>query len=360
MLVGLERWSDAAEAVRVAQTHDPANANLANILPTLESLAKTGEAERWKDQRASQLAWHLQSVGASGALAALSTKIDLRPAEKKKIVAKRLLEWLGPDAAARVNDLDGGNIYVNLNGLKPDTLEPLRGLPINELLAGAVTAEEGRIASLEPLRGMKLQRLDAYNCPVTDLSPLQGMPLQVLSIFRTKVSDLSPLRGMRLESFNGFDIPATDYSVLRGMPLRIARFGGTFSDLSVLADAPLEELAILRGSPVSDLSVLRGKPLRRVEISTKTVTDISPLRGAPITELVMIWTPVKDLSPIMGMPKLERLCVRYLDDDGLEPFGVLRQHPSLKFISWKTLVPQYRPIAEFWKEYDAKKSAERK
>ena len=54
--------------------------------------------------------------------------------------------------------------------------------------------------------------------------------------------------------------------------------------------------------------------------------------------------------PLLQLPKLEKLRV----PDGAKKLDPLRQHPTLKFIANGDA--PYRPVAEFWKEYDAQQA----
>jgi len=207
---------------------------------------------------------------------------------------------------------------------------------------------------------MPLIWIEIQTSKISDLSPLRGMPLEWLTMNSTPVSDLSPLRGAPLQKFicsgagtrsGGREL--VDFSPLKGAPLKVVemRFTGA-ANLDFLADAPIEELDISE-TKVADLSPLRGKPLKRLFIWNTKVSDLSPLRGAPI-EALDIGDQIKDLTQLLDFPKLEKLRVSKLGKL-LEP---LRNHPSLKFIGYD---PQlYRPVAEFWAEYDADQATGKK
>ena len=55
VLLALERWDDAAAALRLARQHDPAGAKLASILPAVEKLAAAADTERWKSDAAREV-----------------------------------------------------------------------------------------------------------------------------------------------------------------------------------------------------------------------------------------------------------------------------------------------------------------
>ncbi|MEO6752767.1 MAG: FHA domain-containing serine/threonine-protein kinase, partial [Chthoniobacteraceae bacterium] len=192
VLLGLERWSEAAAALRLARQHDPSAANLDSILPTVEEFAAAPEPERWVPKRMERLIQHLQNVRASGELAALSGKLRLGAEQKRKLVVARLKEWLGSDPNQsnwRVDVTATGLISVTITNPALDMLEPLHGMPIDELKTSPTS-----ITSLEPLRGMHLSLLNTHGAHVSDLSPLKGMPLRELDMAHALGTELSPLR----------------------------------------------------------------------------------------------------------------------------------------------------------------------
>jgi serine/threonine protein kinase len=83
VLLGMERWSDAAEALRLAHQRDPARASLASVLPSVEAMgAALSDAERWSGEPAREVFHHLQTVGASGPALAFSAKLGVDPHQK--------------------------------------------------------------------------------------------------------------------------------------------------------------------------------------------------------------------------------------------------------------------------------------
>ena len=351
LLIGMNRLADAAVAIRFAQQKDPTHAELAAILPTIEELATLPPAQPWPAGYARQLLEHLTKVGTRGETIGLSAKLKLSGKDNLILVRERVDQWLGK-GIAYVTIENNGLLKVDLKRPPIDNLEPLRGLPLDIL-----TMDTTNVTSLEPLRGMRLQEIAIVNTPVSDLSPLNGMPLRVLTMNGTKARDLSPLRGAPLEKFSCLGVGIVDFSPLRGAPLRVVSTNGnSVGDLSFLADSPVEDLDV-GSSNVTDLSVLRGKPLKRLKLeNNKSMIDLSPLRGALIEELPIHGNlNFKDLTPLLQLPKLERLRIDKLGKI-LEP---LRSHPSLKYIAYGEAAP-YRPVAEFWAEYDAQQAAGKK
>jgi serine/threonine protein kinase len=358
VLLALGRWSEAADALRLARQHDPAGAQLASILPAVEKVAAAPEVERWKSEAAREVFAHLQKVGATGELTALSRRLQLGAKERFNLVRQRLDAWLGKGTDGKSK----GGVSITREGLisvggipkEVESLEPLRGLPIDILSVGTFGG-----SSLEPLRGMRLQTLDLNNNKtITDLSPLRGMPLRVLKAVWSNIGDLSPLAGAPLEELWAEHADnIIDLSPLKGAPLRIVIVSfSKASDLRSLADAPLEELDI-GGTPIRDLSILRGKPLRvLIAGGRKAATDLSPLRGLPIVRL-LIGSSDKggiDVAPMLGLPNLETLQLT----SEARNLAFLRHHPTLKFIARQG--EGLKPVAEFWADYDAQQTVEKK
>ncbi len=107
-----------------------------------------------------------------------------------------------------------------------------------------------------------------------------------------------------------------------------ARRRGTLSDISALAELPIEELdvswtavedlrplartplKILRAANtrVRDLAPLALRPLEELDVSFTEVTDVAPLRDRPLITLRLNDTKVRDLSPLRGLPLVTVTC----------------------------------------------------
>ena len=367
ILLGKEDYAGAATAIRTAQAKDGAHPEWAKILPAVEQLATVEESQRWTPERAQIIYDHLMKVGASGELVALSAKMRLAAKQNSKLVRVRLDEWLGKDVG-HVQVRGDGLIEVHNLPRSIKSLGYLQGLPI-----GGLSIEDSAVTDLEPLRDMRLTWIDIRHTDVDSLEPLKGMPLKgYIGWGYPKITDFSPLKDMPLKEFYSLGSVLHDLSFLAGAPLEklqveVSRFPSIeplrgkplkeliirncdAASLDALANAPLEILAI--GGSFTDISALRGKPLRELDLGGK-VSDISALRGAPIKSL-KISHPLSDCRQLLDLPKLETLEV-HRDQTGLE---VLKQHPTLRFIRQGQQSPI--PVAEFWKEYDARKAAGQK
>lgn len=192
---------------------------------------------------------------------------------------------------------------------------------------------------------------------ITDLFPLAGMPLTYFSFNHTLVSDLTPLIGMRLTTIGINDTQVRDISPLRDMPLKAIDAGGlkSLTDISALRNAPLTFVRI-EGSGISDISPLAGKQLDELRVGACAVTDFSILRGMPVKEAALNTFPNANppdlVEIVMTLTKLETLYI----EPTVRDFEKLRTHPTLKRLG-RFEYTGVRPVAEFWKTYDAKKAA---
>jgi serine/threonine protein kinase len=391
ILLGQQRWTDATTAIRLAHDRDPAPNDVASLLQAVEQLAAAhSDAERWQSEAARAVFRQLNAVGATGPVFAFTSKLKVKTEERFKLVEQRVRGAFGKEGVSI--QAQNGLVLAKMTNLPIRSLEPLRGLPIDEIIFMGTL-----IDSLEPLRGMRLSKLEIDKASIADLEPLRGMPLQVLVISTTHVRNIAPLAGMPLRKLNLSDLKGLDLSVLRGMPLAELDLGNTdtidltpprglrliklglagnyhLMDLSLLAGVRLEYLD-LSGAAVRDISVIRGMPLGFLSLGTTRVTDLAPLQGMPLESLNLKQAhelndlsplrglPIKDLSigdnpklrdfsPILDLPQLRQLEM----GDFPEQLLPLRQHPSLQLIRADAYPGErnasFRTPADFWKTYD--------
>jgi len=184
--------------------------------------------------------------------------------------------------------------------------------------------------------------------------------LAVLSLMNVKVADLSPLRGLRLRDIGLWGNRATDLSPLSGMPLEAVFVGSAQTQMDGLRGAPLRRF-VAQGSGFTDLQFLAGAPLEVVHITDGPLSDLRPLAGSPVRELLLRGLPnVRSLAALLEARSLEKLSLFNIK----APIEPLRQHPSLKFIrvgggpdNYVTDRLPFKPVAEFWAEYDAQQAA---
>lgn len=154
----------------------------------------------------------------------------------------------------------------------------------------------GRLESLRPLQGLRLQQLRAGWTRVHDLTPLAGMPLRVLRIGGTRVENLAPLRGLPLEELDIWSTSVSDLGPLRELPrLKTLGLSGVLAtDLTPLADIPLVRLSC-RNLDTKDWSPLGKLPLQSLEIDLQTadqravllgIKSLETINGAPVEEVL--------------------------------------------------------------------------
>jgi serine/threonine protein kinase len=355
-LIALGRFSEAASALRTAGERDPANAGqLGTILPQIKKIASIpDEAGRFAPDVLTPVFEFLQSHGASGEAGALIEHLQLSN-KQRFAIAKERLKALGGSVAG-VTQLPSGLIKLNFSVAKLNSLEQVRGIPFDMVLA-----DNANIESLEPLRGLRLSKLYLRNNRISDLSPLRGMALMELDLSLTSgsstLNDLSPLAGMPLRILRISKASAVgDVAPLHGMPLEeLSLYGISATDLGPLEGLPLRQLDI-GGTAVRDLRPLAGMPLDILVLSSMgSLTDLSPLAGLPLRQLnIRVCFKLKDLTPLLSIPTLERLETD-VPPDVLAP---LRQHPKLAFINYQS--KRYRPAAEVWAELDVQQAAGKK
>ena len=355
LFIGMDRLPEAATALRLAQQKDPAHAELAAILPTVVELSLLPHGADWPTATGRKLRDHLVKMGADGEITAVSSKLQLDAKEKASLARKRLDGWLGKDQG-KVSIEPSGNLRVDLSAFPIATLERLAGLLIDELLIGTDDVQKS-ISDLKPLSKMHLIRLDLQNTEIANLNPLHGMLLRSLNIGHTKVTNLEPLRGAPLEKITLDGLKGVDLSVLRGRTLQSVSLHDTDTkDLVFLADAPVRRLQA-NNARISSLSPLQVKQLEYLELANNDLSELSSLMGAPIIDLHIQGNQrLKNLTPLLDLTKLEGLRVSKKLGKLLEP---LHHHPSLKLIAYDG-EPSYRPVKEFWADYDAEQAAGKK
>lgn len=382
-LVAMDRFAEAAKAVKVAAARDSDHRSLAAILPTLEALTKTGPGALPESQ-ITPLFKFLESAGARGEALSLTRHLRLTSEQRFAMVTKRLSD-LGVSTDGAAVSLEGF-ITLNSNRSQITSLEHIRGLPVDAFymdgrrdwdllpLRGMklvmLRAKNSGARDLAPLRGMALTSLDIEGTEVSDLSPLVSMPLRIIDLSRTRVVDLTPLRGMPLEDLHVGNTPLANLEGLEKMPLlrldiastritslqplRGMRFlqelyanNNAIVDLAGLEGLPLRSLHLM-GSRVQDLTPLQKMPLETLNVSRAPIHDLSPLIGLPLRQLnVQACRQLTDFRPLLKISTLERLAT-----NGTGPqLAPLRQHPRLSHIDYKD--QGYRPVAEIWAKLDA-------
>ena len=218
-----------------------------------------------------------------------------------------------------------------------------------------ITVDLSKVAQpdLKKLHGIDVSGLVLDDSKITDVVGLKGLSLQTLSLGHTLVRDLTPLQGMPLRILGLEGTPVENLLPLHDLPLEVLRLAGCHNvkDILPLAGMKLEQLTLNLCHLVKDLSPLRGMPLQTLVLSHTSITDLSPLTESPIRELNLDGcSSLTNLHPLMTIATLESVIIPQQCKD----IEFLRQHPSIKRLSYKKLT---QTAEDFWKEYDAKKSA---
>lgn len=268
----------------------------------------------------------------------------LRVARQRHALAEQLPAWneslrkAWPDTGVKLQMVNDG-LSLNLNEIRVETLEPLRGLPLNILYCahGGITSLEplrgmpltalnctgNPVRSLEPLRGMPLATLLCEDCPITDLEPLAGMALTMLQVGLSEVADLEPLRGMPLHFLHCWSSRIESLEPLRGMSLDTLNCAGNrIAGLEALQGMPLTNLHC-GGNRIRYLEPLKGMPLRVLICSDNEIEDLSPLAGLPVTTLGCHSNRIGDLGPLKDAPLATLMC----GDNRLRNLGPFTRRP---------------------------------
>jgi len=376
VLLAQEKFTASADAIRVAQKKDPKRAAFGNILPHVEKMAAaTTEAERFDTGLITTVFNHLRAIGASGESAFFTRYLQLSTDQRMNLVRPRIEAWLKDGGT--VTKTATGFLEVHIRPGSTSTLDGLRGLNFDVLDAGNC-----KLTTIEPLRNMHLAKIVMTGNPISDLSPVAGMQLFELNINGTTVSDLAPITGAPLqvmeasgslindltalqkaplEKLNASNTRIADLSPLAGAPLRELQLSGTrVTDLRPLAKAPLTILNVNGCGSLQDLGALRGRPLVRLEMTGTGVFNLDPLRGLPIKALsIDNCRKITDFFPLLDLPQLERISCSGLP----QALPILRQHPTLKLITYQLpgeLAAVDRPVAQFWKLFDEQAGGDRK
>lgn len=353
VLFAQERLAESIAALRVAQEKDPNNKLFATFIPLVEKMAMAPADGKHSFEIIKPLYDYLTTVGAVGEATTLLPHLRLANDARLALVRDRVEQWLGkpstnPTMPFSVS-LGSGEIEVHLIGLRLNTLDPLRGLPVDVLYI-----ENCGLRNLDPLRGMRLIDLRAGGNSISDLSPLKGMPLAVLQIPGNPVRDLSPLQGMPLKHLEvQGNHQLSDISFLAGLPLEYFDANGCpITNFGVLHGMPLQELRAGQ-TRFFDANVLAGMPIASLNLNQTPISDLTALAGLPLHDLRIINCPVNDFTPLLRIPTLE-----FLECNApIEKLLPLRKHTGLRQIDHGQGL---RPVADFWKEYDAQHPAERK
>ncbi len=154
------------------------------------------------------------------------------------------------------------------------------GLVLNKLLGVTSFAipEQDQSAFLEHIaRHTEWQSINLGDFDLISIEPLKGMRLQRLSISNNRITSLEPLSEMPLEIFDCSDNPITDLSPIANAPMKRLNADNTL--ITELPNFPNLDTLDVHKTNIHSVESLRNSPLLRLNIGATNVTDLSPLRG---------------------------------------------------------------------------------
>jgi serine/threonine protein kinase len=325
VLQSLFRWEEALsayeEALRLKPKHPAASVNIDLTRRMLAGVHAEGKMtpRLVRDFHAALLAQN--RVGeALAALKKVGRDRDLFVRTWKAFFAKRGMK-------DRFQTTEDETLRVDLSRMPLPDLRRLGEAPVV-----ALTLDDTRLTEINALKGRSLESLSLNRTLVSDLSPLSGMPLKILSAVGTRVLDLAPLGGLPLESLNLVDTRVSNLGPLRG--------------------TQLEQLQLANCRNVKEVAPLLGLPLKELDLSRTAVADLTPLAASPLRELNLEGCAnlsESDLRVLLAIETLEQVVLPAQCKD----IGFLREHPSLKRISYKRTSTQ--TAQEFWQEFSRRR-----
>ena len=202
-------------------------------------------------------------------------------------------------------NLEGLQHAVNLTSLELDA----------EWWNGDRWVNLNAIEDLTPLAGLtKLTRLDLDGGAIRDVSPLANLKnLESLRLWNNEITDLSPLAG--LTNLTDLGIGSNDW----------------LSDLSPLANLPLERLSAYYND-IDDIAPLANiTTLRTLSISCNNVSDIGPLASlVHLSSAGVGCNGITDISPLAGLSDLRDLYARGNQIDDISALSGLTNLRTLR------------------------------
>jgi len=271
---------------------------------------------------------------------------QLSPAEQAQRVVARLRDLNpGYDGNFKYEETNGTITKITLKSIGVRDLTPLRGLPSLRNLACAGTREApGDLESLAGLAGLPLVNLDCnYNGRVRTLEPLRGMKLTGLNCGQTAIDSLEPLRGMPLVALGCQGTQVTSLEPLRGMSLgTLAIWQTPIRDLAPLQNMPLVNLNLAE-TPVESLAGLRTSQLLVLDCSGSQVASLEPLQGTLLNELrCNLWNYPREIELFPTLAKFNG-----------RPTGPLYEYAE-RWHDWNSQREDAGLIAEIYHDDEAK------
>jgi serine/threonine-protein kinase len=247
-------------------------------------------------------------------------------------------------------------------------VSPVRALAgLKSLACRGSEPGKGQLASLWPLRGMSLTRLDCADNLVSDLGVLQHLPVTELRLSGTRVRDLTALRGTAVATLSCDRAPVADLS-----PLRDVRLANLTCRVDPGRDVPnlaaITTLRTVNGEPAGAFlkdaadrhaalqdwkkHVARLAPEDQVAAVAAKLKELNPafdgkvthrLAGPNVAYLQFVTDGVTDISPVQALPGLASL-VCTGSDGGIGTKGDLADLSPLRGMALTSLDCQLNPL----------------
>ena len=253
-------------------------------------------------------------------------KRDALPPAKQADLIKQALSDLSRGAEVKIQykaDTAGKKI-ISLDVQGPDllTLEPLAGLPLEQLTVGEVYGGVlcPKIRDLRGLRGMPLKSLSLGTPAVRNLRGLKGLKLESLILFGWKdLASPEGLEGMPLKSLEFRCDNLKNLLPLKGLPLeKLAVSSRKLESLKGLEESPLAFLKLDWCVSLTNLEGLNAKKLNILSLGCFPCESLAGLEGSPLVELTLRYCHVTNLAPLKGNTTLTKLDIESCPMTSLE------------------------------------------
>jgi Leucine-rich repeat (LRR) protein len=247
---------------------------------------------------------------------------DITPLEKMPL---RYLN-IERTRVTRLTELQGMPLeHLVISRTQTASLHALRGLPLKKLVAQwcpkLMIIRD--VASLKQLKHLDL----SYSRNIDDLEALaEAKALEELRLGRTQVASIAPLKGLKLKHLNLASTFVSDITALSGMPLNYLNLEYT----AVVNCAPLKKMPVkhlnLRGTDIIDLSPLIELPVKHLDLARcKKITNVSSLRNCTQIETLFVPRQARFISHMKSLPSLKYIGY---DSPGLPAETFWEQHST--------------------------------
>lgn len=249
LLQSLQQFNAAVQAYEIARELDPSLPYLEENLRLSRALWKAkGRDGKIPAKMLTQLHSAMRAQRRTSEAIALDTRIN--PSKDEAYISWRTLVFKA-GLRGRLTRNQDELMQLKINNPEANDLEPLKGMPLNEL-----DLSNTQIADLTPLAGMQLISLDISRTKITDLQPVNDMPLRTLHANDTALTSLAQFAHLHLETLHIAGTPIQTLDLLTNLPLRELRLDDCkqLTNLAPLTNlTQLERLTIPGGLDFTNL-----------------------------------------------------------------------------------------------------------